>query len=218
MPVGILYICELPYMLPYFVETIICQNASPCTSVYRRPAPFSLPSCSLFLPLYVRYTYMCVSEEPPSACVTQWCNQPSAATCNPTSLTVAACLLATLTALSLCTRATPSHQCSGAWTEYRTEARCSSISAVALWLAAISGRGFDQKSICVAVVPRCWWLICELSSVPCRALIGARYWFSDQWMGPIQCIWERSDVRLRIVGASPCHEDSSVILLFYTYI
>ena len=65
LPVGRLYICELPYMLPYFVETIICQNASPCTSVYRRPAPFSLPSCSLFLPLYVRYTYMCVSEEPP---------------------------------------------------------------------------------------------------------------------------------------------------------
>ena len=189
-----------------------------CIAVLR-PSP-SLPALSFSLCTCATPT--CVfrrNRQCSSACVTQWCNQPSAATCNPTSCTVAACLLATLTAYcSFSLYASDSEPPVGPWTEYRTEARCSSISAVALWLPAISGRGFDQKSICVAAVPRCWWLTCELSSVPCRALIGERYWFSDQWMGPIQCIWERSDVRLRIVAASSCHEDSAVILLFYTYI
>ena len=192
-----------------------------CIAVLR-PSP-SLPALSFSLCTCATPT--CVfrrNRQCSSACVTQWCNQPSAATCNPTSCTVAACLLAShsyclLLFLSVRERLRATSAV-GPWTEYRTEARCSSISAVALWLPAISGRGFDQKSICVAVVPRCWWLTCELSSVPCRASIGAGDWFSDQWMGPIQCIWERSDVRLRIVAASSCHEDSAVILLFYTYI
>ena len=102
LPVGRLYICELPYMLPYFVETIICQNASPhhvlvCIAVLR-PSP-SLPALSFSLCTCATPT--CVfrrNRQCSSACVTQWCNQPSAATCNPTSCTVAACLLATLTA------------------------------------------------------------------------------------------------------------------------
>ena len=102
LPVGRLYICELPYMLPYFVETIICQNASPhhvlvCIAVLR-PSP-SLPALSFSLCTCATPT--CVfrrDRQCSSACVTQWCNQPSAATCNPTSCTVAACLLATLTA------------------------------------------------------------------------------------------------------------------------
>ena len=97
LPVGILYICELPYMLPYFAETIICQNASPCTSV--SPSCALLPPFLLSLSPSVRALHLHVCfRQCSSACVTQWCNQPSAATCNPTSCTVAACLLATLTA------------------------------------------------------------------------------------------------------------------------